>query len=286
MQHCKLCKYETDNKFKFAKHCLVEHNLNRQNYLIQTEFNGVQPQCSCGCGTLMKYNPTLGTFPKYIKKHLHIIQKGLTQEEIFGDMNAPKRIKAISDSRKEKFASGEYDHIKDAVKLNRKNPDLGDKISKGAKGVPKPKPKGFGIGRTHSEKTKEKMSDSAIERIIITDQNHSSKLEKTFKLILDLLDIKYKPFLYAKSIKAFYDFHLIEHNIIIEVDGDFWHCNPQTHPIPQYDSQKKNIERDKVKNQWATENGYRILRFWEYDINNNIQEVKRILLEEINKTTN
>jgi very-short-patch-repair endonuclease len=286
MEKCKYCEFETDNKIKFAKHVLHEHKQNRQTYLIQTEFNGVHPQCSCGCGTLMKYNPTLGTFPKYIKKHLKVILKDKTFEEIWGDPKSPKRIKAISDSRKKKFTSGEYDHIKEAVKLNRKDPTLGNKISKGAKGIPKPKPEGFGTGRIHSEETKEKMSDSAIERIIITDQNHSSKLEKTFKLFLDILDIKYKQFLYAKPIKAFYDFYLPEFNMIIEVDGDFWHCNPNKHPFPLYDSQKKNLERDQIKNQWAIENGYRILRFWENDINNNIQEVKRILLEEIEKTIN
>ena len=83
MLQCKLCDYKTDSKIKFAKHVLHEHKLNRQNYLIQTEYNGIQPTCLCGCGTLMKYNATLSNFPKYVKKHLHVLQKGKTQEEIF-----------------------------------------------------------------------------------------------------------------------------------------------------------------------------------------------------------
>ena len=119
MIKCYYCDYKTDNKIKFAKHVLHEHKTNRQNYLIQTQYNNIHPTCKCGCGELMKYNAVLADFPKYIKKHLHIIQKGKTQEEIFGDMNSPKRIKAISDARKAKFASGEYDYIKNAVKESR-----------------------------------------------------------------------------------------------------------------------------------------------------------------------
>jgi G:T-mismatch repair DNA endonuclease (very short patch repair protein) len=281
MIQCKLCDYKTDNKIKLAKHILHTHKLKKGEYLIQTQYGGVQPTCSCGCGALMEYNAVLADFPKYIKKHLHIIQQGKTQEEIFGDMNSPKRIKAISDARKKKFASGEYDYIKYAIQEARKDPELGNKISKGAKGVPKPKPEGFGIGRVQSEETREKMSNSAIQRIINTDQNHSSKLEKTFANILDLLDIDYQKYFYAKPIKAFYDFYLHKYNILIEVDGDFWHCNPMNFPNANYVTQQRNVVRDKEKNQWAKDNGYKLLRFWEYDINNNIKQVKQTLLENL-----
>lgn len=279
MEQCIYCDYTTDNKIKFAKHVLHEHKQNRQTYLIQTKYNGIQPTCKCGCGELMKYNAALADFPSYNKSHLKKINEGKTFEEIWGDPKSEKRVKAISDARKSKFASGEYDYIKEAIKENRKNPELGEKISKGAKGIPKPKPEGFGVGRKHSEETREKMSESAIERIITTDKNHSSKLEEKFLFMLDVLDINYKRFFYAKPIKAFYDFYLPGYNILIEVDGDFWHCNPKSFPNPIYESQKRSLERDKEKNQWALENGYTLIRFWEHDINNNIKEVKRILLE-------
>jgi G:T-mismatch repair DNA endonuclease (very short patch repair protein) len=281
MEKCHYCDYQTDNKIKFAKHVLHEHKLNKQNYLIQIKYGGVQPTCSCGCGTLMKYNATLADFPKYVKKHLKTILKDKTFEEIWGDPKSEKRVKAISDARKAKFASGEYNYIKNAIKEARKDPELGKKISEGTKGKPKPKPEGFGIGRVQSEETREKMSDSAIKRIIETDQNHSSKLEEKFKIILDVLDIKYKHIFYAKPIKAFYDFYLPEYNILIEVDGDFWHCNPTKFPQAEYITQKRNILRDQEKNQWAKDNGYKLLRFWEDDINNNIKQVKKILLENL-----
>jgi hypothetical protein len=281
MEQCVYCDYQTDNKIKFAKHVLHEHKQNRQTYLIQTRYNGIQPICSCGCGELMKYNSTLADFPKYNKKHLKVINKGKTFEEIWGDPKSEKRVKAISDARKVKFASGEYDYIKEAVKLNRKNPELGNKISKGAKGVPKPKPEGFGIGRIHSEKTRDKMSDSAIERIIKTGKVKRSKLEFKFEGLLVGLNIEYTHSFYISSIKKIYDFHILDHNILIEVDGDFWHCNPKNFPSPTCKTQEINIKNDEIKNQWALENGYTLLRFWEHDINNNTQQVIQTLLDHI-----
>jgi very-short-patch-repair endonuclease len=283
MIQCKLCNYETNSKIKFAKHVLHEHKLNRQNYLIQIKYSGIQPTCACGCGILMKYNATLSDFPKYIKKHLHIIQKGKTQEEIFGDMRSPKRIKAISDARKAKFESGEYDYIRDAIKEARKDPELGEKISNSVKGKPKPKPEGFGVGRVQSEETRKKMSDSAIQRILKDPENyHTSELEERFKIILDVLDIEYKHFFFAKEINKIFDFYIPKHNILIEVDGDFYHCNPKIYNDgPVCKTQTINIENDKLKDEWAKENGYKLLRFWEDDINNNIKQVKQTLLENL-----
>jgi hypothetical protein len=237
----------------------------------------------------MKYNAVLGTFPTYNKKHLKTINKGKTFEEIWGDPKSEKRTNAISKARKRKFASGEFDYIKESIKKSRKDPELGRKISEGAKGIAKPKPEGFGIGRIHTQETKDKMSKTAKDKWEtgnIGDKKHyTSKLEKTFANILDLLNIDYQQYFYAKEIKAFYDFYIPETNIIIEVDGDFWHCNPDKFPEVKYSTQQYNLERDKEKNKWAQDNGYKLLRFWENDINNNIKKVKQILIEEINDKT-
>jgi very-short-patch-repair endonuclease len=253
------------------------HKLNRSEYLIQNKYNGIHPLCECGCGTKMTYRAYIRDFPKYIKKHLHVLLKGKSFEEIWGDPNSPKRVEAISQSRKKKFASGEYEHIREAVRENRKQPTLGSNISQGSQGVPKPKPEGFGIGRKHSDLTKSKMSDSAVGRVISTDKQHSSRLELTFISILEDLGIEYARFYYAKPIKAFYDVYIPQFNTLIEVDGDFWHCNPKIYPEAIYESQKKNLLRDHEKNTWAVDNGYSIIRFWEYDINHNKEHVIEIL---------
>lgn len=245
----------------------------KKDKLIQEKYNGIHPLCQCGCGEQTRYEAKLKDYCKWISGHQSRIPGH------FGDPKAKKRVDAIISTRKAKFASGEYDYIKQAIK-NRDSIELGKKISKGSLGVSKPKAEGFGIGRIHTQATKDKMSKSAIQRVLITDHNHTSKLEKTFANILDLLEIEYKQFFYAKDIKAFYDFYLPKYNIIIEVDGDFWHCNPNSkHNVPKYETQKRNLIKDSIKSQWASDNGYKLLRFWENDINNNIIQVKQTLLE-------
>jgi hypothetical protein len=44
-------------------------------------------------------------------------------------------------------------------------------------------------------------------------------------------------------------------------------------------SNEFQVLKDKIKNEWAEQNGFKLLRFWEDDINNNIKQVKQTLLE-------
>lgn len=51
----------------------------------------------------------------------------------------------------------------------------------------------------------------------------TSKLEKYFaEEFLEKLGVKYSYQFEAKDISRFYDFFLLEHNLLIEVDGDYY----------------------------------------------------------------
>jgi very-short-patch-repair endonuclease len=274
---CQLCDYKTDKQQKLSKHTSFVHKLKFPNYLIQVKYNGVNPLCECGCKEKTKYSPENGDFYKFIRGH----QSRL--EGHWGDLNNPNRVNKIISTRKAKFASGEYDHIKNAVR-NRDNIELGKKISKSTKGIPKPKPEGFGVGRIQSEKTKQKMSNSAIQRIIKTGKVKRSLLEIKFELFFRLLNINFQHSYYinTKENHFIYDFYLPKHNILIEVDGDFWHCNPNTkYASPECKTQEINILNDQQKNKWAQDNGFKLLRFWEKDINENPQQIIEILKKEL-----
>lgn len=275
MLECKLCDFKTDKQISLSKHTGFIHKLKFPDYLIQIRYNGIKPTCMCGCGEETRYEASIADFCKC--KHGH--QSRL--EGHWGDLKDPKKAAKTSKTRKEKFASGEYNHIINMI-YTRDNISVGKKISKKMLGVSKPKPVGFGEGRIHSQKTRDKMSNTAIENIIKTGKVKRSKLEYKFEGILQLENIEYKHSFYINKdgFKKIYDFYLPKYNILIEVDGDFWHCNPNTKfKLPECKSQELNIINDKTKNDWAKDNGYKLLRFWESDINNNILEVKRILLE-------
>jgi very-short-patch-repair endonuclease len=247
--------------------------------LIQEKYNRIHPICGCGCEEKTVYDHSSKDFGKFKRGHQTRVNKNY-----FGDPKNPKRVEKIITTRKAKFASGEYDHVLSAVKENRKNPELGKNISKGAKGIPKPKPEGFGVGRKHSDKTKDKMSDSAVQRIIKTGKIKRSLLEIRFELFFQLLNIEFQHSYYinTKENHFIYDFYLPKHKCLIEVDGDFWHCNPDSkYALPECKTQDINIFNDQKKNQWAKDNGFKLLRFWETDINDNPQQIIETLKKEL-----
>ena len=62
--------------------------------------------------------------------------------------------------------------------------------------------------------------------------------------------------------------------MLIEVDGDWYHCNPDIHPKPIHEIQKFVTENDNKKNEVVKDNNITLLRFWENDINNNPETIK------------
>ncbi len=252
----------------------------KKDKLIQEKYNGVHPTCKCGCNEKTVYDPSRRDFPEYKRGHQTRVIK-----DYFGDPKNPKRVEKIKSTRKQKFNSGEYDHIKKHVSKPRSE-EIKNKISEAGKGVSRPKKEGFGVGRIQSESTKQKMSETHKQKWVngeIGRRHYTSKLEEKFKNeILIPLKIKFDHFFKPKTQKFFYDFYLPDYNIIIEVDGDFFHSNPKFYPNgPQYITQIKNNINDQIKNQWVQDNGYKLLRFWEDDINNNPQQIIETLKQEL-----
>lgn len=110
-----------------------------------------------------------------------------------------------------------------------------------------------------------------------------SGLETFFRInILDKLGVNYEQQFEAKSIGRFYDFHLIGYNLILEVDGSFFHTDPRIYENgPVSITQKRNKRVDEIKNIWAVSNGYVLLRFWEKDIYENPEKILNYIRERI-----
>jgi len=96
--------------------------------------------------------------------------------------------------------------------------------------------------------------------------NKKSKLEIKFEIILNLLNIN-NTCQYNFKGKLF-DFYLEKYNILIEVDGDFYHCNPNSkHKDVIYETQILTKKNDNFKNNLCSKFNITLLRYWEKDIN-------------------
>lgn len=109
--------------------------------------------------------------------------------------------------------------------------------------------------------------------------NKKTDIEIIFENLLDEMGIKNQPKfrIYNKNKAEFcfreYDFLIINMNILIEVDGDYWHGNNEKfHPLSKF--QEETRRKDKIKEDFAKSNGYNIIRFWGSDIKKNINLVK------------
>jgi len=67
------------------------------------------------------------------------------------------------------------------------------------------------------------------------------------------------------------DFFIPEYNIVIECDGDYWHTRPEA------------ICRDKRKNAYVKACGFSMYRFWEREINADVEACVDIVMAEINR---
>jgi very-short-patch-repair endonuclease len=80
--------------------------------------------------------------------------------------------------------------------------------------------------------------------------------------------------------RYFCDF-VIAPSTVIEVHGDYWHCNPKFYTKPKYKVQKRNIINDAFKRNFLEQQGYNVIIVWEDDLKNNREEtlckIKEIL---------
>ena len=132
--------------------------------------------------------------------------------------------------------------------------------------------------------TPKKKSKSTTRKKRWHPQYGTSKLEEDFaRDFLDKLGVEYVYQFEAKEIGRFFDYYLPRHNLIIEVDGDFWHGNPEKYKEEELRGHQKRAQRvDEHKTKWALIHGIPILRFWESDIRKNPSGVMKVLKEELN----
>lgn len=281
---CEICDKEFNTINSIRSHSVQKHNMSAEDVYVKYILNDVIPKCECGCGEKPPFITVIKGFSRFIQSH-HNRVKGKNNFH----KNPETHRKAI-ETQKKNWKEGKYkgwweDRTTETIskiegiktKL-RNDKERGRKISEKLKGVPK------------TEESKRKLSETQKKRYIDNPElrinqskirlewmrNNSkvktSKLEITFIKILEKIglkkDIDYIHNHLITEIKTFFDFYIPQKKIIIEVDGDFYHCNPNTkYEIPKYEIQKKNKINDRRKNTWCENHNITLLRYWEKDIN-------------------
>lgn len=144
----------------------------------------------------------------------------------------------------------------------------------------------FNSGRVTSEyRKKEWMLKTDEEKQIVIDRLNKAMMNqhKPTKIEIKVGNyLKSENINFIKNYKlnGFYiDFYLVDYNIALECDGDWWHVNPLFYNREDFNglsiAQRMTIKRDLRKNKMFEVNDVKFLRFWEYDIHKNFEDIKQ-----------
>jgi very-short-patch-repair endonuclease len=215
-----------------------------------------------------------------------------------GEKNAMygKKSKLKDKTYLEVYGEDKSNLIKDKLSIYRKNNPIdmsGDKNpmygkephNKGCKTTEKIKKllskKAIERYKNLSNNEKNKRKNLWVEKVLLPLINNKikTKPELIFESLLITLNIKYEP---QKPI----DFYVVDYcvgNKVFEVQGDYWHGNPEFYDYSKLSkTQKNNIRRDKAKKTYLENNGYQVFYFWENDLKKNentLNNLKLILYE-------
>lgn len=97
--------------------------------------------------------------------------------------------------------------------------------------------------------------------------------EREFKKLLQELQVEFEV---QKIIQnKIYDFYIPSLNLLVEIDGDYYHANPETQDMENLNGlQKKIVRNDGYKNSLAEGLGYKLVRVWENDLKTRYTTVK------------
>lgn len=231
--------------------------------------------CLCGCGkeiVFKKFHKYTG-IPKYIAGHhtrnmsdetrKKMSEKKLSENKrgekswMFGTHPSDETRKKLSESHKGTKSQWYGKHLPEETRKKIGDANRGEKNGM--------------RGKHPSEETKRIMREKRLQQIF---PMKDTKIEIKIQQALTDINIPYtihKPILGQPDI-------FIEPNICIFMDGCYWHSCKQCN----HDDRYGRIEKDKKVNDVLQSQGYKVLRFWEHNINNDID----LCIEEIKNLKN
>ena len=278
---CEICDRDFDTLWGLSSHNVKKHDIKPQETFIKHNLDGATPKCKCGCGETPTFLGIKKGFRDFIRGHASRINNNWGHN--------PDAQKKAKDTQRRLYGSGELviwnkgltkddDERLDYGEKISNNLERNKKISEYRKGRKRPQhvldslDKGM---REYwgKEENREKQRKKRVKYLKDYQYNNKTILESRFGDLLESIGV---DFIFQYTICGFnFDYYLPKYDLAIEVDGDFYHCNPIKYPNgPIYETQKTTIKNDDKKNKICEgSNGITLLRFWESDINNRTEWV-------------
>ncbi|PAV29087.1 hypothetical protein CIL05_14025 [Virgibacillus profundi] len=277
-QECKICGYKLSHnkQGRFTQH-LKEHNFTLDSYLSKYYYSYQDLKCNRdSCNNMVSL--TRGIPNKFCSSSCRQKKPPLICAECGSDFEAKNRnTKTCSSVCAKKIKSKKITLWHKGMHPDEKQKHFKRIITKTAATRRNNNTPSWNSGKKgiYSETTINKIRQATLKQMkekVFRKTNIEIIIEKF--LMKNKINYRYSYILENRQ----FVFLLIDYKIIIECDGDYWHANPKFYPFPK-EWQEERIKIDLIKNGIAITNGYKIIRFWEDDILNNLQYVERIIYD-------
>ena len=119
--------------------------------------------------------------------------------------------------------------------------------------------------------------NSVIKGNLVQQNNKGpNKLEIAGCSLLDAIGIDYKTQVLICE-KFVVDVFVPSLNLIIQWDGDYWHGYGEV----KDDRQRKRMRLDKSQDAYMRKVGYKVIRFWEYEVKQEADNVKKNIIKTV-----
>lgn len=165
------------------------------------------------------------------------------------------------------------------------NPFYGKKHTNKTKSKISKSRKGKGVGKNNSMskiENREKIKEKLLERIKTNPITYNSRSKDEIK-IYEQFKKTFHNTTHTFVVKPYIcDIFIPEVNLIVEYNGDYWHCNPQKYASDYHHGYKnKTAEEiwvyDKKKIDILKDKGYNLEIIWESDFKKNPKLIKNII---------
>lgn len=147
------------------------------------------------------------------------------------------------------------------------------------------------IWKNYTEERKQEIIRN-VYASINKNKESGSKIEKRIASILDDMNLSYCRQFFINGSRHPYDFRISNSNILIEVNGKWWHADPRYYkeddivkqPGKKYNLKAKDIwDKDKKNIDFALKNDFIVVTLWEDDIiNKNDCELMKFIIDTLN----
>lgn len=260
---CNECGVDCNDSRHLRLHLTKEHGMDYEQYVLKHYFNGIRPKCQCGCGEEMLFKAHYPNFYKEFRQNhrpygpLSEDAKRKISEtckkvflERYGVENPmflKKFVDKISDTKLERYGDPNYNNLEKTLATNMDK--YGEKYfvctDLGKQKIVDTNMKKYGaksftateLGKAKCRETKkerygdenyqnmEKVAETKLKKYGYRSEFENNKWRRTYnhqysnieKLVAEKLNATHKFYYSGK------EYDMIIGNVIIEVDGDYYH---------------------------------------------------------------